>query len=55
MAAVQNERKSLGSQKKEVVEMIELLEQLTEEEKREIKGIMIGIQISKSCEPVKTA
>lgn len=32
-----------------------MLKQLTENEKREIKGIMIGMQLAKNIEPKKTA
>lgn len=55
MAAVTEERKSLNSQTEDVSEMMKLLGQLTQEEKREIKGIMIGIQMSRQFNTVKTA
>lgn len=55
MAAVTDERKSLNRQKQEVDEILKLLEQMTQEEKRELKGIMIGIQMSKESGVVKTA
>mgnify|MGYP007016780184 CR=1 FL=1 len=54
MAAVEK-RKNLNSQTEDVSEMMELLKQLTQEEKREIKGIMIGIQMSKQFGTAKTA
>nr|DAP86372.1 MAG TPA: hypothetical protein [Caudoviricetes sp.] len=46
-AAVSEERKNLNGKTEDVSEMLTLLGQLTQEEKREIKGIMIGIQMSK--------
>lgn len=55
MTAVQNEKKNLNSQTEDVSEMMKLLGQLTKEEKREIKGIMIGIQMSRQFNTVKTA
>ncbi len=53
MAAVQEEKK-LNSQTEDVRDMIELLKQLTSEERREVKGIMIGIRMFKTLE-TKTA
>lgn len=53
MAAVRDER-NLNSQTEDVSEMMKLLNELTQEEKREVKGIMIGIQMSKQF-GVKTA
>ena len=43
--ALETERKELENQTKDIEEMISLLKQLTSGEKREIKGIMIGLQL----------
>lgn len=51
MAAVKNE----NSQKADVREYIELLKRLTEEEKIQVKGIMIGMQMHREELAVKTA
>ncbi len=53
MAAVQNER-SLNSQNEDVRDMIELLKQLTSDEKNIVKGIMIGFQAKNEMQ-AKTA
>ena len=45
--ALETERKELENQTKDIEEMISLLKQLTSGEKREIKGIMIGLQMAK--------
>ena len=42
-------------QQAEVKEIVELLKKLTAEEKREVKGIMIGMQIMRDQLKVKTA
>ena len=47
--AVKTERKELENQTKDIEEMISLLKQLTSGEKREIKGIMIGLQMAKQA------
>ena len=44
--ALETERKELENQTKDIEEMISLLKQLTSGEKREIKGIMIGLQMA---------
>ena len=49
------ERTTLEQQKEDLRGMILMLKQLTENEKREIKGIMIGMQLAKNIEPKKTA
>ena len=48
--ALETERKELENQTKDIEEMISLLKQLTSGEKREIKGIMIGLQMAKQAE-----
>jgi hypothetical protein len=47
--ALETERKELENQTKDIEEMISLLKQLTSGEKREIKGIMIGLQMAKQA------
>ena len=47
--ALETERKELENQTKDIEEMISLLKQLTSGEKREIKGIMIGLQMEKQA------
>ena len=47
--ALETERKELENQTKDIEEMISLLKQLTSGEKREIKGIMIGLQMGKQA------
>lgn len=47
--ALETERKGLENQTKDIEEMISLLKQLTSGEKREIKGIMIGLQMAKQA------
>ena len=42
-------------QQADVKEFVELLKKLTAEEKREVKGIMIGMQIMRDQLKVKTA
>ena len=42
-------------QEADVKEFVELLKRLTAEEKREVKGIMIGMQIMRDQLKVKTA
>lgn len=42
-------------QQADVKEFVELLKRLTAEEKREVKGIMIGMQIMRDQLKVKTA
>lgn len=54
MTAVQNEEKRLNSQKEDVSEMMKLLTQLTDEDKRAVKNIMIGITMARGLE-IKTA
>ena len=49
------EMTTLEQQKEDLRGMILMLKQLTENEKREIKGIMIGMQLAKNIEPKKTA
>lgn len=49
--ALETERKELENQTKDIEEMISLLKQLTSGEKREIKGIMIGLQMAKQSVP----
>lgn len=49
------EKTNLEQQKEDIRGMILMLKQLTENEKREIKGIMIGMQLAKNIEPKKTA
>lgn len=49
------EKTNLEQQKEDLRGMILMLKQLTENEKREIKGIMIGMQLAKNIEPKKTA
>lgn len=49
--ALETERKELENQTKDIEEMISLLKQLTSGEKREIKGIMIGLQMAKQAGP----
>ena len=47
--ALETERKELENQTKDIEEMISLLKQLTSGEKREIEGIMIGLQMAKQA------
>lgn len=47
--ALETERKELENQTKDIEEMISLLKQLTSGEKREIKGIMIGLRMAKQA------
>ena len=47
--ALETERKELENQTKDIEEMISLLKQLTSGEKREIKGIMSGLQMAKQA------
>ena len=47
--ALETERKELENQTKDIEEMISLLKQLTSGEKREIKGIMIGLPMAKQA------
>lgn len=49
------EKTNLEQQKEDLREMILMLKQLTENEKREIKGIMVGMRLAKNIEPKKTA
>lgn len=44
------ENKELKKQTEDIEEMISLLKQLTSGEKREVKGIMIGIKMAKQME-----
>lgn len=48
-------KKNVCTQAEDVQEMLNLIGQLTSEEKREIKGIMIGIQMSRDFGGLKTA
>lgn len=48
-ATVEMENKELKKQTEDIEEMISLLKQLTSGEKREVKGIMIGLQMAKQA------
>jgi hypothetical protein len=43
------------NEKTETMEFIEMLKTMTEKEKQQVKGILIGIQLSKQSLPQKTA
>ena len=47
--AVKMDNKELKKQTEDIEEMISLLKQLTSGEKREVKGIMIGLQMAKQA------
>lgn len=47
--------REVENQQADVKEFVELLKRLTAEEKREVKGIMIGMQIMRDQLKVKTA
>lgn len=53
MAEVKKDRKM--NQTEDVREYVELLRQLTKEEKMQVKGIMIGMQMMREQMAVKTA
>lgn len=46
-ATLEMDNKELKKQTEDIEEMISLLKQLTSGEKREVKGIMIGLQMAK--------
>lgn len=48
-ATTEMENKELKKQTEDIEEMISLLKQLTSGEKREVKGIMIGLQMAKQA------
>lgn len=53
MSAVTEEKKV--NQVTDVCEYIELLKDLTDDEKMQVKGIMIGMQMTREKKPFKTA
>ena len=48
-ATLEMDNKELKKQTEDIEEMISLLKQLTSGEKREVKGIMIGLQMAKQA------
>lgn len=42
-------------EKRETTEFIEILKTMSESEKQQVKGIMIGIKLSKTGNQIKTA
>ena len=52
MSEVTEEKKV--NQAADVCEYIELLKDLTDDEKMQVKGIMIGMQMTREKKPVKT-
>ncbi len=40
-------QQNLEEQKKDVEEMLEMMESMSREEKRELRGIMIGLQMAR--------
>lgn len=55
MAAVQDMQKNENSQTEDVREYIELMKGLTDAEKREVKGIMTGMQVMKTLLSAQSA
>ena len=55
MAAVRAAQKREKNQTEDVREYIELLKGLTETEKNQLKGIMIGMQMQRELTPALTA
>lgn len=47
MAAVKNDAAVKNSQTEDVREYLELLKELTDTEKEQVKGIMVGMQLTK--------
>ncbi len=46
-ATFEMDNKELKKQTEDIKEMVSLLKQLTSDEKREVKGVMIGMQMAK--------
>lgn len=52
---MEERKETLAERQEDVKDFAELLQGLTTEEKREIRGIMIGLQLSRGPETEKTA